>query len=199
MAQSKRRVFIVHGWDGHPEEGWFPWLKKELEAKGFVVVVPQLPKPDEPRIRAWVPALEKAIGAPDERTYLVGHSMGCQTIARYLSALPSGAKIGGAVFVAGYFRRLTNLEDDDVVRSVVHEWLATPLDLAAVRTHLGKSVALFSDDDPYVPLDNKDDFAEILGSRIVIKHGKGHFSGSTGTTELPDALRAVIELGGERA
>ena len=31
----KKRVFIVHGWDGYPEEVWFPWLKKELEAKGF--------------------------------------------------------------------------------------------------------------------------------------------------------------------
>ena len=26
-----KRVFIIHGWDGYPEEGWFPWLKEELE------------------------------------------------------------------------------------------------------------------------------------------------------------------------
>ena len=26
-----RRVFIIHGWGGYPEEGWFPWLKKELK------------------------------------------------------------------------------------------------------------------------------------------------------------------------
>lgn len=26
---SDKRVFITHGWDGYPEEGWFPWLKKE--------------------------------------------------------------------------------------------------------------------------------------------------------------------------
>ena len=32
-----KRVFIAHGWDGYPEEGWFPWLKKELETKGFEV------------------------------------------------------------------------------------------------------------------------------------------------------------------
>jgi len=29
-----KRVFIIHGWGGNPEEGWLPWLKKELEAKG---------------------------------------------------------------------------------------------------------------------------------------------------------------------
>jgi esterase/lipase len=35
-----KKVFIIHGWDGYPEEGWFPWLKKELEKKGFSVFVP---------------------------------------------------------------------------------------------------------------------------------------------------------------
>ena len=28
-----KRVFIIHGWEGHPENAWFPWLKKELEQK----------------------------------------------------------------------------------------------------------------------------------------------------------------------
>lgn len=100
-----KRVFIIHGWDGYPEEGWFPWLKKELEAKSFTVFVPQLPKPDEPRIDNWVPELRKVVGNPDEQTYFVGHSMGCQTIARYLETLPEGVKVGGAVFVAGFFKR----------------------------------------------------------------------------------------------
>ena len=29
-----KKVFIIHGWEGYPEEGWFPWLKKELESRG---------------------------------------------------------------------------------------------------------------------------------------------------------------------
>ena len=79
-----KRVFIVHGWDGYPEEGWFPWLKKELEAKDFEVYVPQLPDAENPRIYKWVPKLAEIVGVPDEQTYFIGHSMGCQTIARYL-------------------------------------------------------------------------------------------------------------------
>src|SRR3989338_7241510 len=94
-----KRIFIVHGWDGYPEEGWFPWLKKELEAKGFEVQVPQLPQADAPRIYNWVPALTKTVGVPDKQTFFVGHSMGCQTIARYLETLPEGVQVGGAVFV----------------------------------------------------------------------------------------------------
>jgi predicted alpha/beta hydrolase family esterase len=190
----QKRVFIIHGWDGYPEEGWFPWLKTELENRGFVVFVPQLPKADEPRINDWVPALKEAVGTADDQTYFVGHSMGCQAIARYLETLPGEMKVGGAVFVAGYFKRLSNLEDDDVVRSVSQEWLQTPLNLEEVKSHLDKCVAIFSDNDPYVPLDNQEEYKEKFGAKIIVEHAKGHFSESTGTTELPVALESVIGI-----
>lgn len=88
----KKRVIIVHGWDGYPEEGWFPWLKQQLKARGFEVIVPQLPNADEPHIERWVPALSEAVGTPDEQMYFVGHSMGCQAIVRYLAALPADTR-----------------------------------------------------------------------------------------------------------
>jgi predicted alpha/beta hydrolase family esterase len=190
----KKRVFIIHGWDGYPEEGWFPWLKKELGSRGFIVSVPQMPKASEPRINNWVPALSKTVGTPDEKTYFVGHSMGCQTIARYLEELPEGSKVGGAVFVAGFFKRLTGIGENEIEQSVVNEWLKTPLDLEKVKDRLKKSIAIFSDNDPFVPLDNQDDFKKILGSKIVIESEKGHFSGSTRTKELPPALDAILEI-----
>jgi len=190
----KKRVFIVHGWDGYPHEGWYPWLKKELEAKGFEVSVPQLPDSGTPRIPKWIPALAEAVGIADENTYFVGHSMGCQAIARYLESLPAGTKVGGAVFVAGFFKHLSGLEDDPAVRATDKHWLGAPISLEKVRTHLNKSIAIFSDNDLWVPLDNQDDFREKLGSKIVIEHQKGHFTGSEGTIELPAALESVLSL-----
>ena len=190
-----KRVFIVHGWEGYPEEGWFPWLKKELEAKGFAVFVPQLPDADNPRINNWVPKLSEVVGGPDQQTYLVGHSMGCQTIARYLESLPEEVKVGGVVFVAGFFKRLTNIEDDTEVQAIAKHWLETPLDLEKVKNHLKKSVAIFSDNDKFVPLDNQDNFRDELEAEIVIEHQKGHFSGGDDKiTELPSALEAVLKI-----
>lgn len=191
-----KKVIIVHGWSGYPEEGWFPWLKNELESRGFEVVVPQMPRPEEPRINNWVPALSAAIGAPDENTYLVGHSMGCQAIARYLETLPENVRVGGAIFVAGFFKRLTNLEEEEAASGVAEEWLHTPLDFVKVKSHLSGSVAIFSDNDPYVPPDNQEEFANALGSEIIVEPEKGHFSGSDGVTQLPIALKAVLELAG---
>ncbi len=184
----------MHGWGGYPEEGWFPWLQSALEKRGFIVFVPQLPKPDEPRIDNWIPAIRACVGTVDEQTYFVGHSMGCQTIARYLESLPDGKKVGGVVFVAGFFKRLSNLEDDEVVKSVADEWLHAPIDLKKVKAHFEKSVAIFSDDDPYVPMDNQEEYKNCLDAEIVIEHNKGHFSGETGVVELPAVFDALIAM-----
>lgn len=193
VINMQKKIYIVHGWDGYPENGWFPWLKRELVTLGWEVIVPQLPKPEEPRIANWLPALAELVPSPDENTYFVGHSMGCQAIARYLEGLPEAVMVGGAVFVAGFFTSLT-LDNDDLTQSVVGEWLKTPLDLGKVKSHLKNSVAIFSDNDPYVPLENKEAFATELGSEIIVEHNALHFSGSTGTYELPLVLDVINKL-----
>lgn len=189
-----KRVFIIHGWDGYPEEGWFPWLRQKLEERGFEVHVPQLPDTENPRIEKWVPSVAKVVGVPDEETYFVGHSMGCQTIVRYLETLPEDTKVGGVVFVAGFFKRLTSLEPGPDVTEVVEHWLSRPVDLLKVRKHLTQSVAIFSENDPYVPLDNQDEYKSKLGSRIMIEHNKGHFNAKAGVTELPIVLEELLKM-----
>ena len=194
-----KRVFIVHGWDGHPGEGWFPWLKKELENNGIEVIIPQLPEAKVPKIENWVPALATAVGVPDDETYFVGHSMGCQTVLRYLDTLPESSRVGGAVFVAGFAKRLTNLgiedgEDEAENKRIAAPWLERPLGWSKIKNILPKSAAIFSDNDPFVPLDNQDDFKDKLGSQIIIEHEKSHFSGESGFTELPVALNSLLTL-----
>lgn len=185
----------MHGWDGSPEHGWFPWLRRELESRGFEVHAPLLPDTGSPRIHAWVPKLAEVVGAADDNTYFIGHSMGCQAIARYLETLPEDTKVGGAIFVAGFFKRLTGLEDEAGVEETVAHWLTAPLNLARVKARVPRSIAIFSDNDPYVPLDNQDDFRDALGSEIIIEHGKGHFSGSSdGAVELPVVLESLLKI-----
>jgi len=190
----KKKVYIIHGWEGYPEENWFPWLKKELEEKGFEVHVPQMPNSEKPTKESWVSFLNKLVNDPDEDTYFVGHSMGCQAIARYLETLPEDIKIGGAIFVAGFFKRLTGLGEEPDFEEVERDWLKTPINLTKIKNHLDKSVAIFSDDDPYVPLDNQEDFRDKLKSKIIIQHKMNHFSGNWGITELPIVLEELLKM-----
>src|SRR3989344_3953132 len=116
-----KRIFIVHGWDGFPENHWFPWLKKELEKLDFKVIVPKMPDSGNPRINAWVPFLEKSVGNVDENTFFIGHSIGCQTIMRYLEGLDDKQRIGGIVFVAGWFNLpFLKIKEE---KAIVKPWL----------------------------------------------------------------------------
>ena len=189
-----KRVFIIHGWEGYPEENWFPWLKKELKVEGFEVFVPQMPDADNPRIEKWIPKITEIVGTADRDTYFVGHSMGCQAIARYLETLSEDVKVGGVVFVAVFFKRLTGLGEEPNFEEVEKEWLGTPLNLEKIKNHLNESVAIFSDDDPYVPLDNIDDFRDKLKSKIIIQHKMNHFSGNWAITELPIVLEELLKM-----
>lgn len=187
-----KRVFIIHGWDGYPDEGWFPLLKKDLEQKGFQVIIPSMPDPANPKIDSWVPYLTKIVDMVDENTFFVGHSIGCQTILRFLEKLSPGKKIGGAIFVAGWFT-LKNLETDEE-KNIAKPWLETPIDLEKVKFHTNKFITIFSDDDPVVPISNKELFEKHLGAKTIVEHNKGHFGDDSGIKELPIVLDAILSF-----
>jgi len=189
-----KRVFIIHGWDGYPEEGWFPWLKSELEKRGFVVQVPAMPNPEEPKIETWIPFLSQLVGRPDENTFFVGHSIGCQTIIRYLQTLPEGAKIGGAVFVAGWYD-LRNLKTGEEKR-IAGPWVNEPRDDKKIREAINHAIAIFSDNDPFVMPENQESWKDKVEAKIIVEHNAGHFREEDGFRELPVALEAILEITG---
>jgi predicted alpha/beta hydrolase family esterase len=135
--------------------------------------------------------LAKVVGEPDEDTYFVGHSIGCQTIMRYLEGLKN-KKVGGAVFVAGWFY-LENLEEAE--KPIARPWLEIPIDFSKVKSITNKFVVILSDNDHYDAVEkNKKIFEEKLNAKVIIEHGRGHFTGSEGINELPSALQGVLEI-----
>lgn len=194
----QKRVFIIHGWDGYPEEGIFPWLKKELQNRGFSVFNPAMPEPLRPRIKSWVQYLKEQIGVPDENTFLFGHSIGVQTILRYLESLPEDKKVGGVVALAGWVHLTDEAFELDEDAKIAKPWLETPLDWINIKSKANKFIGIFSEDDPLVPISDMTVFKDNLGAKIIIEHGKGHFSGSTGIKKLPSALKAVLEIATEK-
>jgi len=191
-----KRAFIIHGWEGFPEEGWFPWLKKELEKKGFEAIVPAMPETGRPSIERWVGLISKLVKKADTDTYFVGHSIGNQAILRYLQTIKE--KIGGAVFVAGWVSLTTLAMPTDAEKWIAKQWLETPIDFEKARKTTNNFIAIYSDNDPYVTLDNSKVFEEKLGAKIIIEKGKGHFSGEDGITELPVVLDELSRLISER-
>ncbi|MDO8452764.1 MAG: alpha/beta hydrolase [bacterium] len=183
-----KKVLIIHGWDGSPEEGWFPWLKTKLESKGYDVTVPPMPAPQAPEINAWINKLENTATDVDENTFFVGHSIGCQTILRFLEKLPEGTKVGGVVCVAGWTQLNPEATPDNESAAIAKPWIDKPMDWKKIKSHTNNFVAIFSDNDPLVPISEKDVFEKRLGAKIMVLQNKGHFSGDDGVSELPEVL-----------
>jgi predicted alpha/beta hydrolase family esterase len=190
---AAKRAFIIHGWGGSPNECWIPWLKSELEKEGFLVSAPAMPDPDTPVIEDWINELNEVVIQPDEDVILVGYSIGCQAILRYLEKLPPAVKIGGVVLVAPWLI-LGDLEDESDWQ-IADPWLKTPIKEYDVLSHTSGIVAIFSDNDPFVTSDNVDLFRSRFRAEVVVEPGKGHFRDTDSVKILQSALLAVLEVG----
>ncbi|MEK6926007.1 MAG: alpha/beta fold hydrolase [Nanoarchaeota archaeon] len=167
-----KKVYLIHRWGGSPNEPWYNWLKQELGKKGFQVFVFDMPNKEHPKIEEWVGFLRENIKDVDEHTYFVGHSIGCQTILRFLEKLHRHKRIAGCAFVAPWLD-LINMEEEEM--EIAHPWINIKIDFNRIRDHCSNFLAIFSDNDPYVHLDEVKKFKEKLGAKVLIKSKKGHF------------------------
>lgn len=187
-----KRAIIAHCWGGTPEYVWYPYVKRQLENKGFEVVAPQLPDTDNPNITTWLPALKDAVGVVDGDTFLIGHSSGCVTIMRLLESLPDNQKAGGVIFVAGFTYDLGFEE--------LKNFFTTPINFGKIKEHSKSFVAIFSDNDKYVPTSESTVLKNKLDAEMIYKPGMGHFSdpgdgAGVLCTELPDVVEKILEWG----
>lgn len=178
------KVIILHGWQGSPEGNWFPWLKSELEKEGIEVTVPALPKPDYPICSEWVKTIAEAVGTPDVKIVLIGHSLGVSAILRYLEGLQEGQTIKAAYLVAGFAETLGIHEHDQA-------FFTPPLDFKKIKSHCQKFVAFASDNDPYVPIAQAHLLRDKLNAELIIVPHAGHFNLDAGYKEFPLLLEAI--------
>ncbi len=183
LGRLNMRVIIIHGWNGDPKVGWFPWIKYELEKNGIEVIIPEMPS-KTPIMNTWVPFLSDIVGKPDEQTILVGHSAGCITILRYLETIEKN--IGGSVLVAGF--------TDDLGFKELHNYFESLILWKVIKEHCDKFIIINSDNDKYVPIKHAYTLKEKLDAELNIIHNAGHFSDEDGTKEVLEVLEAVLEL-----
>ena len=183
-----KTAIIIHGWDGNPKIGWFVWLETELKKKGYRVIKPIMPNPTHPRITTWVNKLKSVAKNAGDDTLLIGHSIGCQTIIRYLEK--SKTRVEKVIFVAPWLTLLAAAIDETESYKIAKPWLETNIDFSKVKSKMRSSLAILSDDDPFVSIKNAAEFKKKLESRIIIEKNKGHYE-ECKTKKIPILMKEI--------
>jgi|WetSurMetagenome_2_1015567.scaffolds.fasta_scaffold122461_2 uncharacterized protein len=195
---SQKKAYIIHGWGGSPLGAWRPWLKKELEFRRFEVEVPAMPDTDYPAIEKWLPFLQNLIKNPDENTILIGHSLGCTAILRFLDSLAAETIVGKVVLVAPvtpigcpcHLEVIKNLTEDE--KKILLPWIETPINAEKVKKSAKEIIAFFSDNDEWIPLKSEKIMREKFGARTIIEKGMGHYNDAAGIRKVPAVLAEIL-------
>ncbi len=182
-------IFIFHGTEGYPDENWFPWLKQELEQKGYKVFVPQFPSPPvvPAKIAEWFDVLKNYEQNIDENSILIGHSLGGIFLLRKLEKLAHPIKAAFFVGTPIGVRPILNYDRDSAFSGFGFSW-------EEIKKKAQNFVVFQSDDDPYVSLDNGKELAKNLGVELSFVPNAGHFNKRAGYLKFEKLKEKVLQI-----
>ena len=201
--KRKTKVLILHGFGGDNKKNWHPWIKKELEKLGYKVIQPNMPESDKPVLKKWLKALEPLIQDFTEDDILIGHSLGAFALMHLIEK--NNVKVNKLFLIAPVNKFMLqgelsqgikdNFTEDDI--KITSKFISNKIDYKRVDNNVSKIYCYFSDNDPYITLDQKEKLEKVLNAEYKVFKNKGHFSVSEkigfNITELPEILPDIEE------
>ena len=169
-----KNAVILHGTDfvkdkNQRNNNWFPWLKNKLEDKNYHVILEELPQAWRPDIDNYWSFINKSVDLNNE-TILIGHSSGASAILGLLNKLPDNFTIDKAILVGAFIKdRGWNCE----------RLFKEDLDWNKIRNSVKNVYIIHSDNDPYCPLEEAEEIAKNLDTKVILMKGQKHFSVGT--------------------
>lgn len=181
---KKIDFLFIHGWAGSSNGNWFPWIRKELEKKGYLVEVPDLPNSLLPSLIQWLRALKKIRSKIGPNTVIVGHSLGGITAIHFL--LATGLSVRACIFIsAPIVSRVSSTR-----RIFLEKFFQRAVDWFKLKKSVGRFLVLHAENDWVVPYDNGQRLSEILAARFDHPKSGGHFIGK----KYPIILKTINKV-----
>ena len=178
---------IIHGVYNDPNGNWFPWLKKELESQNHEVIVPKFPTPIGQNLETWLKVMEKYEDKINERTVMIGHSLGAVFIVDYLEQ--SKKKIRTAFLVAGFHKNLKSPYD-----TMNRTFINKDFHWEKIKSSCKDIFVIASDNDEFIPIEMSRELSKNLNAHLEIVHKGGHLNIQAGYREFPLLLEMIEKL-----
>lgn len=181
-----KNALILHGAGNNSGGNWFPWLKSELENKGYKVWSPDLPNAGNPETKEWLGTINSGNWEFNEDSIIVGHSSGGTLILKILESLPPDIKINKAILVAAPLDKGSITEFWPLKENIAQG----PYNWLKVKNSAKEFVLIYSDNDPYdCGKRHGEEIQKQIGGKLIIKKGQGHFN-----LEIGEKYRKFPEL-----
>ncbi len=181
-----RNAILIHGLDGNPDNHWFPWLKKELEKRDYVVHTPNLPKGKSVTLEEWEDAFKEYRKHLDQESIIIAHSLG---VPFALKVLEKKVRPIRAAFLVGGFISEPRNDYDEKLRTFIQEF-----DFEEIKKKAKDFFLYASDNDDVIPLGKTRELSDKLGEDITIIEGAGHFTSEENFEEFEDLLVDIISV-----
>ena len=174
-----RKALILQGWYQKPDQHWYPWLKKELEKRGYEVYLPDLPTmhTDLPNMKKQLAFIEKNIKI-DKDTSVFGHSIGSLLAMR----LAEKRKYKKMFLVAGW-------DFDDLTEPRHRLFWKNKINHSKIRKNVEEIYCISSDNDPYTTAVVTEQMSKRLNGKFILLKGRGHFTVKDGVKKIPKLLK----------
>lgn len=166
-----KRILILHAWYENPNSQWYRWLKKELEKKGYIVYLPEIPtfNTDLPDLKKAIKAVE---GFVDGSTVIIGHSLGGVLALR----LGEKLKFKKLITIAGW-------DYDDLYPQHKLFW-ENKINHYLLKEHVEERIVIHSDNDPYLTALQAENMSKRMEGKFILVNNAGHFTKKDGIKEL---------------
>ncbi len=156
--------FIVPGLGNSGPQHWQTWFQSQL----INVQRIQQKEWDAPDCAGWIKGMNDALeGYELSNVVLIGHSLGCATIAHW--ATQTNKIIKGALLVA-----------PSDIESPVYEFPATGFTPIPLQKLPFKTIVVASNDDVWVTPARAAYFAQSWGSKLITIGNAGHINAASG-------------------
>jgi leucyl-tRNA synthetase/ASC-1-like (ASCH) protein len=192
-----RTAILIHGFEDDGTGQYSPWkdgwIKDRLEELGYEVIIPTMPNADHPKRSEWISFMKKYENRINQNTILIGHSLGCISVADFVNKLNKKIKAVYLIAPASDIIDFTkikkewrNLNSD--IKSV-EDFVKDPVDWPEIKNKAEIVRIFLSDNDKYVSLKKTLEIFEKNKIGYTVLHWQDHFIGR----RMPELYKEILD------
>lgn len=185
-----RSVGLIHGYMHVTGKPPLDDLSRSCSSLGIEVRYPELPdKSAEPKLPAWLEALNRSMPVIGETTAIVGLSMGSPT-ALHLLAQERVKEVGLLILIAPVTAQVVSAQ----LPFLAHFFDGVDGAISWVAQKARRVEILTSNNDPWALLPFTTELADLLGANLHVIHNGGHLDTDAGFSRWPYVLDMIAPV-----